>query len=349
MADKRKNDMLSDELLAVFFQELSMLTNSGIPLSLGLSILAENASRERERQLYMKLISPTEAGDRLSDTLAKAGDFPKYACDMVRVGEASGTLSEVFSALGKYYLNRDALRRRIRGALVYPLGMTLMVLCVIVVLLTQVMPVFERVFAQLGLSMNAVAGGFLALGNAVSSGIWWILGIIAAVLIIAAVSALVPAKGGGDALIRLIPGSKRLMQLILSDRFCYSMALMIKSGIVAREALLLAAPIMGNKNAKREIEQMVKRMDEGASFQAVITGSSLVPARYKGPLTVAFQTGDISDALETISAQVAAEADERLDRTVSVLEPTLVMVLCIMVGAVLLSVMLPLMNALTGM
>lgn len=346
----RKNmEMLSDELLADFFSELGMLTDSGITLSLGLSLLAENTSGERERQLYKKLILPTDAGDRLSDTMERAGDFPKYACDMVRVGEASGTLSEVFCALGKYYLNRDALRRRIRGALVYPLGMTLMVLCVIVVLLTQVMPVFQRVFAQLGLSMNAVAGGFLSIGNAVSGGIWWILGIIAAVLIIAAVGALVPAKGGGDALIRLIPGSKRLRRLILSDRFCYSMALMIKSGIVAREALLLAAPIMGNKSVKREIEEMVKRMDEGASFQTVITAASLVPARYKGSLAVAFQTGDIGDALETVSDQVSAEADERLDRTVSVLEPTLVMVLCIMVGAVLLSVMLPLMSALTGM
>lgn len=349
MADAKKTNMLSDDILSEFFSELGMLTDSGIPLSLGLSILSENAARDAERSLYQKLISPAEAGDRMSDTMLAAGDFPKYACDMVRVGEASGTLSEVFSALGSYYQNRDSLRRRIKGALIYPLGMSLMVLSVIVVLLTQVMPVFERVFAQLGISMNAVAGGFLSLGNAISGGTWWILGIIALVLVIIVLSTIVPSKKGSDALIRLLPGSKKLMKLIVSDRFCYSMALMIKSGIVAREALTLAAPIIGGKAEQHEIDEMVKRLDEGASFQSVIASSTLVPSRYKGPLVVAFQTGNIGDAFENVAASVSAEADERLDKTVSVLEPTLVMVLCVLVGAVLLSVMLPLMGALTGM
>ena len=347
MAGRTKE--LTPAELDLFFSNLELVYRSGLPLSEGFDILGNNAQSPYEKKRLEVLYQAAIEGGSLYDALEKQGDLPDYALALIRIGEETGRMEETFASLHAYYAKRDMLSRTIKTSVTYPLSMLVVVLAVVVVLLTQAMPVFDQVFRQLGFQMTGIAGTLLNIGSALSSSALVIAIIIAAIILAVVVLRFLPVgKRFFSVLFQNAPFTKTLSLNLSVQRFALALSTLLLSGLDVDQALEYAEPLVDDKRARARVKKIQGEVFAGESFLAAIERSGLFPPSAMALLSIGFKTGTDSDALEQVGEQITLETERRLDNLVAAIEPALVAVMCVLVGIILLAVMLPLLGVLTG-
>ncbi|MDR0501173.1 MAG: type II secretion system F family protein [Coriobacteriales bacterium] len=336
--------------LELFFANLELVYHSGLPLTEGFDILRNNAQSPGEAARMQAMYQAALAGASLHEALVNIGELPQYALALIRIGEQTGRMEETFASLHDYYEKRDVLSQSIRSSLTYPLSMLVVVIAIIVVLLTQAMPVFNQVFLQLGFQMTGLAAALMSVGSAISSSAVMIVILIAALVVIALVLRLFPVgKRFYSALFQSMPITRGLSLSLSTQRFAIALASLLKSGLDVSQALEYAEPLVDDKRARLRIANMKKSLNDGFAFMDALEQSKLFPPTSMALLAVGFKTGSDSEALQQVGEQITAQTENRMDSMVSAIEPTLVAVMCVLVGMILLSVMLPLLGVLTGL
>lgn len=335
----------SSEYISFFCMEMYLALSAGIPAADALGMLRADERDARTAQALDAMAEHTAAGGALSDAMRSCGAFPQYAADMAQVGERTGRLDDTLSALAGYYERRMRLSRSIRSALLYPAVLLCMMLVVIGVLVTKVLPVFRDVYAQLGSGMSGLA---LALTNA---GMWLgrnriAVAAVLAVIIAAAVWYL--TRPAVRAKIADFGFSKKIGGAVSCSRFAAAMALGMKSGLDADSAAELAEKLAGNTALGGKIAVLRERLSAGENLADSAAAAGIFSARYTRLLSVAYRTGAADEAMEEIARRTAEEAEDAIERFVGRIEPTLVIVMSVLIGLILLAVMLPLLGVMGG-
>ncbi|MDR0425200.1 MAG: type II secretion system F family protein [Clostridiales Family XIII bacterium] len=336
--------------LSVFFSNLKLIYRSGIALDDGLEILQANTDNDTLKAQITRLRAAAADGEPIHMALETMGGVPEYALSLAAIGVETGRMDATMESLEVFYAKRDALNHSIRSALVYPLSMMCMVFVVVLVLLTKAMPVFEQVFAQLGFAMTGLAGFLLGLGEAFSRYTVWICGVLMALVAAGVLMRILPAgRRAAKALFDSSPFTKRLSKELSVQRFALAMSTMLGCGIDWNMALEMARPLMSNNEAAEKVNSIHEGMLKGMSFQTALESSGLFPGSAMTLLSMGIQTGTDADAFKTIGESMALGTERRMERLVAAIEPTMVCIMCILVGMVLLSVMLPILGVLTNM
>ncbi|MDR2493392.1 MAG: type II secretion system F family protein [Coriobacteriales bacterium] len=345
----RRDKELSPAELKLFFSNLELVYHSGLPLTEGFDILRSNAQTASEKRRLEVLYQAVTGGLSLYEALKKQGDLPDYALSLIRIGEETGRMEETFAGLNDYYGKRDALAQSIRSSLTYPLSMLIVVLAVVIVLLTQAMPVFDQVFRQLGFQMTGVAATLLDVGALLSSYALVFAGGIAALVALVVILRLLPfGKRLFRTLFQAAPFTRSLSLSLSTQRFALALSSLLQAGLSVDAALEYAEPLVDDKRARRSVRLIREHVGKGESFLTAVERSRLFPASTMALLAVGFKTGTDAEAFDQIGEQIALTAEHKTDGLVAAIEPTLVVVMCLLVGVILLSVMLPLLGALTG-
>ena len=155
--------------LASFCEQLSRIVSSGLPVSEGLSLLAEDAADAKTKDVLLSMMHSLESGSTFHDAISESHIFPAYVSDMVELGELSGKLDEVLSSLAHYYRREDSIREGLRDAVTYPLIMVCMMFCIILVLLLKVLPVFEQIYHGLGTELTGFAAVLMRISSLLSA------------------------------------------------------------------------------------------------------------------------------------------------------------------------------------
>ena len=340
-----KHTPLSPDELSVFCYQLSLMVQAGIGSEESVGILADDARNPREQALLRQIHKVLMEGESLSKALESTGVFPNYLLRMVEIGQISGRLEQVLSALSTFYRRESALRQSLRRAVAYPAAMAVLIAVVFLALVSQVLPVFEQVFRQLGVSMSPVARGLMAFGD-VSK---YVAAVFAVVLILAAgyLLWLFRSQKGQAAMSRLLSHTGP-SQAVDRSRFSAAMALMLSSGLPLDEALSRSRALMEDTGLSPALEDCQKKMDAGTPFSKAVEECGIFTGLQSGLLSAGFRTGSSEQAMEELSRRCQEEADERLAIMLGRFEYALVVVLCLAVGLVLLSVMLPLLGVLSA-
>lgn len=332
--------------LSSFCMELSLLLHAGYPLAEGLHLLRE----ESKDPVLTQLCTRMDDGAPLSVALRETGAFPDYLCSMAETGELTGRLEQTFSSLSSYYERRRKLALRIRGAVLYPTILLTLMLVVIVVLLTKVLPVFNDVFEQLGGQMTGLAGGLLAFGEGLDAALPW-LGILLLVLVFVFGFALVRPSFRAR-LLRVWEryfGDGGLSRKIASSRFAAALTMGLQTGLTVEESLRRAIAFhQENASLRRRMELCLRRQEEGRSLSDALLEAELLPPHYCRMLSLALRSGATDSVMEEVARRMEEDAEEAIDAMVSRVEPSLVLLSSVLVGILLLSVMLPLMNIMSA-
>ena len=341
--------LLKPGQLKVLFSNLEMILHSGLPLNEGFDILRTNAEDPAERDLMAKLYDATNAGSTLTEVLVESKIMPDYACSLVSVGEKTGRLEETFASLADFYTKRDELSESIRSAVVYPLSMLVMVFVVVAVLLVQVMPVFDHVFRQLGYEMTGISAGLLQAGTFLSQFGFIIAGVLFAIALVGVILYFTPSgKKIYNNLFQNAPITRDLSLSLSAQRFSLAMSSMLTSGLELDTALDYAEKLVDDKRALAGVSTIKKEIHSGSAFLPALEKSGLYSNKDLALLSVGVKTGADAEALNQVGEQITIATEGRLERLVAAIEPSLVAIMCVLVGVILLSVMLPLMGALTG-
>ncbi len=341
-----KKNVFTNEELSLFCMELSLLLRAGIGVGEGLYLLAQDSGDAE----LLKLAEEVEQGVPLEEALSASNLFPAYVCGLVRVGEQTGRLEEALRALAAYYDSRQQLNDRIRGALVYPAVLFVVMLAVVLVLLVKVLPVFDDVYASLGGELTGIAGWLLSLGQMIRAA----MPLLLVVLLVAAVllAAVFISSSFREKVLgfwRKKWGDKGIARQLSSARYVQALAMGLRSGLAAEEAVCLAAELEGSDSPAQPRYQKVLSalQQEGDLTKGLAAGEILSPA-FVRMLTLAQRSGSTDEVMEEIARRLERESEESLEKKVGRVEPTLVIVMSLLVGVILLSVMLPLMNIMSA-
>ena len=332
---------ISNNEIASLCLELSLLFHAGVGTADALSLLAEDGT---QKKLLTALAKQVDEGATLSAALRESKSFPVYVSGMVEVGEQTGRTEEALAALSWYYEERARLSRRVRGAVMYPMVMLALMLLVIGVLLVKVLPIFDDVYASLGGELTGAAAWLLAFGQRLEE-FMPILFVGLGVLVVLALllSVIRPLRSAVGRLWQVIRGDRGVSRKLNNAKLAQAMAMGMASGLPVEEAVALSAKLMEG-GAKRRCQDCQSRLEKGESLGGALRLSGLMPARQCRLLELGERSGAGDASMEKIARDLGEEGDAALDALVGAVEPALVLVCSVLVGLILLSVMLPLMN-----
>lgn len=340
---------LSDSELSAFAEQLSMILHSGISTLEGVMIMRDDMPPGPGREILDAVYQSLEETGDLSESLQSAEVYPEYFVKMASVGERSGTLEEVMASLSEYYGRQSALMRSIRDALTYPLVLLGMLFAVLIVLMTQVMPVFREVFEQLGIEMTGISATVFRI-----SGVLQHVSVAVLVLVVAAVLgsliAMRTEKGRAvlSSAVTHLPVGHRVAGLLACSRFSKALALALHSGLDMGESFELAAGLTNHTEFQKNVARAGELMEQGSDLADSLREAGIITGLNARMVSIGFRTGSAETALDHISASCQDEADTRIQAMVNALEPTLTAALSILTGLILVSVMLPLLGVMAN-
>ena len=345
-----KQQILSHRDIAAVTAPLSLMLHAGIPVGDALTLLAEDEQNETLRALFTEMGQNADYGASIARVMEDTGRFPAYVTALLEVGERTGRTEEALNALSANYEQRERTERRIRSALTYPLILLVLMLVVIVVLLSQVLPVFEEVYASLGGQLTGVAGGLLVLGQWLDSAMPVLCVLLAAILGFAALFSL---HGVFRAKILSLWHSKRgdkgIARKMNDARFAQALAMGLASGLPLEEAAELSASLLKDvPDAQKRFDNCRTLLESGTPLSQALHEADMLPRSACRLLEVSLRSGSGDATMSDIASSLAEEADLALEELVAKVEPSLVLITSLLVGAILLSVMLPLMNIMSA-
>lgn len=328
--------------LSSFCSEVALMLGAGMALYSGMEALEKTYENDPHAQLYHEISSGVVETGSLHDALEATHAFPKYLVEMCGIGERTGHLEEVMQGLSVYYERESRIRQAVRSAVTYPLVLAVMMVLILLVLILKVMPVFRRVLGSMGVAMTASGSAMMTVGTVIG---WVVLALVllCAAGILACVVLLRTKKRDKvmAGLRNVFPPLRQLSMRLASSRAASVLAMMLSSGFPLEQALEMVPLVLPDAEAAAEIDSIRKKMAEGTSFSDALTNSKLFDEIHRQMLRMGIAAGREDQVMAKIAQTYEEQVEEGISNLVSIIEPTMVAALSIVIGAVLLSVMLP--------
>jgi type IV pilus assembly protein PilC len=330
--------------LITFCFDMEQISRAGIPIVEGLQDLREGMDNPRFREILTSVLEDIEGGKTLSQALA---GFPRVFntvfVSLIRAGELSGTLTEVFENLGSTLKWHDELVSQTRRLLAYPSMVLVVVLGVMLFLLLYLVPQVTALLKTMGLELPIQTRVLIWLSQFVAA--WWPLLLVLPVASAAWVSFMVRTSPRArylfDYAILHVPVLGEILQKIILARFANFFALMYRSGITILDAVRTSEDIVANRYVADGIKRAGQQINAGESLSEAFRNLGMFPPLVIRMLRVGETTGALDTALMNVTYFYNRDVRESVDKALKLLEPMLTLVLGGMLALVLFSVLTP--------
>ena len=332
--------------ISLFCESVAMMLAAGIQTDEAVGMLSEDIGDVALQTTCQVVYRNLNAGMNLAASMQASQAFPRYAVDMVSVGETSGRTEEVLRALGVYYDEEDRLFAKIRSSVGYPAALLCLMSIILAFTVIVILPVFEDVYVSMAGSLTT--GSFSAVGLSVGIG-WVALGITLICTIVALCGVIAcRSESGRMAVMRLFekfPATKGAMEQLAVSRFASALAAYTASGVNTDEAMKAALEVVEHDGLRAKGQQAYALMIDATaprSLAQAISEAEVFEQIHARMLTIGTRSGSLDAALDRLSANFFDDAILQIDGVIDSIEPALAAFLTIAVGATLISVMMPL-------
>ncbi len=325
-----------------FTQELSTLLNAGVPLDRALSITAELTEHANFRTLVLDIVRLIKGGKSLADSL---GAHPAYFSDlyvnMVRAGEASGSLSQIFDRLAEFERTRDDLRSYIVSSLIYPALLTIVGLSSIIVLLEFVVPRFAQIFSDPRMTIPAPTLMLLAVSRYLQ-----MYGLPGAIVLAAAILSFITyvrTPGGEmwwDTFRLRVPVLGDALRKAETARFARAMGTLVAASVPLVQSIGIARGILNNRRIAASLERVITGVKRGEGIAAPMAKAGEFPPLASHLLSVGEETGHLDAMFVRMADIYENETRSAIRRFTSLFEPLIILVMGLLIGTLILSLML---------
>jgi len=321
---------------------LSTLLNAGVPLDRALSITSELTEHASFRSVVLDVLRVLKSGKSLAESLAAHPDyFPELFVNMVRAGEASGSLGVVFERLAEFERSRDELRSYIVSSMVYPALLTVVGIASIVVLMTFVVPRFAAIFEESRMRMPLPTKILVESSRAVQRYGW--VALAAAAAAAAALGSYIRTAAGRmwwDTLRLRVPLLGQALRKAETARFARAMATLVANSVPLVQSIGIAGAILNNKRIARSLEVVSQGVKRGEGIANPLRRAGEFPPLAAHLLSVGEETGRLDQMFARMAEIYEADTRASIKRFTSLFEPLLILVMGVVVGAFILSMLL---------
>ena len=332
--------------IVTFTTQLSTLQDAGLPIVRSLKILEEQQKPGRLKDELEAISEEVEQGSTFSEALSKyPKSFNKLYISMVKAGEAGGVLDVILRRLAGFMEKSQKLRKKVKGALIYPAAVVTVAAAILVVIMLFVVPAFEKMFADIGQSLPAPTQLLLSTRQAIQK-YWFLLPGIPIVLMFSMKMIARTERGGKalDAFKLKMPVFGNIIKKSSVARFCRTLGTLIASGVPILEALRIVRDAVGNIIISNAIEDVHGSIREGDTIADPLRASGIFDELLVNMIDVGEETGELDKMLMKIADNYEADVDVAVEGMSSLLEPVLIVGMGLVVGFIVVSLFLPLVS-----
>jgi type IV pilus assembly protein PilC len=337
------SNRVSSKEISLFSREFATLINAGVSLTRSLAILEGQTVNTHFRHVIGEVRGDVEGGSSLSTSLAKhPKQFKRLYVSMIRAGESGGNLDRTLDDLSSTLEKQVELRRQIKSAMTYPIAVLGLVLLILSAMLIIVVPIFKKMYTQLGGKLPTPTRLLIAASNLlVHSFPIVIVGFVVAIILLRRWVRTPQGRGVWDRILLKIPVVGALVQKTALARFSATLSTLMASGVPILEALDITAETSGNTLVANGVNAIADGARRGDPMAASLKGHTVFPQLVTQMIAVGEETG----ALDTLLAKVARfyekEVQSTVDALTALLEPLMIVVLGGAVGGTVISLYLP--------
>ncbi|MFA6521306.1 MAG: type II secretion system F family protein [Candidatus Gracilibacteria bacterium] len=335
----------------MLFENLHTMVSAGLPIADSIRILIEDTDNSSIKRLLSDFQFTIEKGSPLSTSLEHYPMlFPDVVTNLIKAGEASGNLEKSLKTIATQFNKDNALKNKIVGAMIYPAILMSLSVFVIIFMFIFVIPKLSTFFAQSDMKLPAFTQIIVSTGNLVSSNYLAdaiILGLLIGFLIFLAKTLIGRSIVSG--FIARFPLTRKLFKQLNIYRYCWTMGILLSSGISILDSLDITGKILSGKIYKQGIERIKEDVAKGVPLGSTLKDQkNLFPQIVSGMTTVGEQTGDLENIYITLAKFYQRNFEQTLKALMTLLEPLMLLGMGLIIGGIALAIILPIYQFVAG-
>jgi type IV pilus assembly protein PilC len=339
-----RRERVKPGVLLLFAQELAALLKAGLPLFQALDVMLERQKDLVFRRSLTAVRERVKAGTALSEAFRAEGDkYPAIFAASLVAGERSGSLEGVLRRYVQYERLSANLKKKAVSASIYPLVLMVLMTGLVSVLLVKVIPAFQGFFEGFDAELPTATLVLIQISNLVRGAFWWIVaGLVAGAF---AVTSWLRRPGSGEALDRALlrlPYFGAMLRMYATSQLARTLSTLLTGGLPLLGAMEVAGQSVSNRAMAAALRQAAPHIREGQSLMTALESTGLLDNVALEMVKVGEQTGALADMLNAISEFFDEELDTRIATVLALVEPIMLVLMAIVVGAMLLAFYLPL-------
>jgi type IV pilus assembly protein PilC len=330
--------------IAMISRQITTMLSAGVPLVQTLRLLASSHEKTSMRDLLSSICAEVESGIPLSQALKKhPRHFDDLYCDLVAAGEQSGALEQIYDRIATYREKAEALKSKIKKAMMYPAAVLSIAIIVTTILLLFVVPQFEDIFKSFGAELPAFTQMVIGLSRFLQHSWYFIAGgvILAVFLFVRAHRNSQKVRDQTDKALLKLPIIGMILHKACMARFASTLSTTFAAGIPLVEAMVSAAGASGNALYRDAVMAVRNEVMAGMQMHIAMRTVEVFPDMVTQMVMIGEESGSIDDMLTKIAGIYSQQVDDAVDGLATLIEPLIMVVLGVLVGGLVVAMYLP--------
>ncbi len=331
-------------------RQLATLLKAGIPLADAVNALVQQVESAELERVLRQIKEDIASGSSTADAFARHPEYfgPLYVA-MVRAGEASGNLDVILERLADFLQNQSRMKGKVSAALMYPIAIAVVGVAVVGFLMKVVVPKLIATVEERGLELPLPTQILKGVSDFFAA--WWWALLLGALALLVVYQAWVRTSSGRlkrDTLLLRMPIFGELFRKQAVARFATTFATLLRSGIPAHECLRILREVVDNALLARTIDQVHDRILEGTDISTPLRNSGVFPPVVSYMIAIGEQSGQLEDILSRVAEAYDEEIEMTIQKVTSLIEPVIIITMALVVGFIVMSVLLPLVQSMSS-
>jgi type IV pilus assembly protein PilC len=334
---------ISGKDVVIFTRQLSTMIDAGLPLVQSLEILGEQMENPSFKKVLRTIRADVESGTTFADAMKKhPATFDNLYCNMVEAGEVGGILDTILNRLATFMEKNMALKKKVKGAMTYPVICICISFVVMAVMLVFVVPVFQKMFADFGGALPGPTQFVVDLSEFAKGNFHFIIGgIFAAIFMVKKVYQTEKGRMQMDRMLLNTPIIGPLLRRVAVAKFTRTLGTMLQSGVPILESLNVVARTAGNKVIEKAVFRVTDSISEGRAIAEPLEETGVFPGMVVQMINVGEATGALDVMLTKIADFYDEEVDQAVENLTASIEPLMMCFLGGMIGGLVIAMYLP--------
>ena len=327
----------------VFTRQFATLIGAGLPLSNSLRTVIEQTESKPMQKVVESILVDVEAGKTLTQACEKYPDvFNKVYIALLRAGEASGSLDVSLKRLAEQQEKDHAMISRIRGALIYPAIILMVIIAVLVFMVLMIVPQVQSLYKDIGKDLPWATMVLVSFANFLVA-FWWLVTILLGIAIYFLLQFRKTTTGiEWSAMIKLnVPIFKTMFWRLYNARFARTASNLMSAGVSIQDTLQISAEAMNNVVLEKEIKEVSEKVKQGKTLSSSLKNLSYILPLVPQMASIGEESGKIDEMLAKAAQVYEDELEEQIRTISTMIEPVLMVVMAIMVGFIIVAVLFP--------
>lgn len=328
-----------------FTRQLSTMISAGLPLAMALSILVQQSKSEMSR-LVANILQEIEGGTNFGDALAKhPKEFNSLYIQLVKAGELGGVLDNILDRLANNLEKSKEFRSKTRGAMIYPVIVLIAMAVVGVIMMIFVIPKLTAMYADFDVELPLLTRILIGISNFMVT-FWWLLGVMAVggVIMFKRWITTTIGRKAWDRFLLKIPIMSELIKKIMLTEFARTLALLLGAGVSLLQAMEIVTQGVNNVIYRDALQDATKQIEKGVPLSKALAKYEEFPPILHQMISVGEETGKLDEVLGKLSSYFEQESEQAVKNLTTAIEPLIMIVLGVGVGAMVIAVIMPIYN-----